>query len=164
MKDPAPLQIEINCHSGIYTLKAKQFIAADLDACWNFFSSPENLGEITPENMKMEITSPEVPAMFAGQLITYRIGIFPGIKSNWVTEITHVKHRSYFIDEQRFGPYAMWHHIHKFEEIEGGVLMTDEVSYKLPMGSLGRLFGSGYVRKQIREIFEYRGKVIGGFF
>jgi ligand-binding SRPBCC domain-containing protein len=37
-----------------------------------------------------------------------------------MTVITAVKENSYFIDEQRFGPYALWHHKH-FEATENGV-------------------------------------------
>lgn len=157
-------EISVHKHSGCYTLYASQWANVDLDRCWDFFSDPRNLGKLTPPEMDFRITSREVPKMFAGQLITYRIGILPGVKSSWVTEITQVNPKKYFIDEQRFGPYSMWHHKHGFEAKDGGVLLSDEVSFKLPMGALGRLFGSGYVKKQVRKIFEYRATVIDQVF
>jgi len=89
-------------------------------------------------------------------LITYIISPFLGIKMNWMTEITHIKEGEYFVDEQRFGPYALWHHQHHFKTIKGGVLMTDIVDYALPYGPVGRLANAIWVKKQLNDIFNYR--------
>ena len=78
----------------------------------------------------------------------------------WMTEIRTVKENSYFIDEQRFGPYSLWHHRHSFEEIEGGVLMTDEVNYKLPFGVLGDVAHALFIKKKLAHVFEYRKKAL----
>jgi ligand-binding SRPBCC domain-containing protein len=94
--------------------------------------------------------------MYPGQIITYKVSPFLGIKTNWVTEITHVSEGSFFVDEQRFGPYRMWHHEHHFEVQNDGVLMTDRVSYKLPFGFLARIVHALSVKKQLTQIFEYR--------
>jgi ligand-binding SRPBCC domain-containing protein len=148
--------ISFNAHSGIYTLEASQILGISLTKAWDFFSSPENLSKITPGHMGFQITS-EVPRkMYPGQIITYKVVPFPGFKTNWVTEITHVAEGRFFVDEQRFGPYRMWHHEHRFEEIEGGVLMTDRVSYKLPFCILGRLAHILFVKNQLKQIFTYR--------
>jgi ligand-binding SRPBCC domain-containing protein len=156
--------ISIKKHSGIYTLTAHQELPISLSKAWDFFSSPENLAKITPKNMGFNITSDLGGKMYPGQIITYRIGILPGVKSNWVTEITQVKEGEFFIDEQRFGPYKMWHHEHIFEKSAQGVLMKDKVSYKLPMGFLGGMAHSLFVKKQLFEIFSYRNKVLKKFF
>ncbi|TXC76189.1 SRPBCC family protein [Luteibaculum oceani] len=152
--------IQFSSHSGIYTLQTKLVIPISIDEAWEFFSSPKNLAKITPEHMGFKITSKITESMFPGQIISYRIGLLPGIKSNWVTEITHVSKPNFFVDEQRFGPYAMWHHEHHFEEHENGVLMTDRVSYKLPLGALGRLFHPLLIKPQLKKIFEYRTQVL----
>lgn len=89
-------------------------------------------------------------------IITYKVSPLLGIKLNWVTEITHVKDKQYFVDEQRIGPYAMWHHEHKIEPIEGGVLMTDIITYQPPMGFLGVIANSLFIKKQLQDIFDYR--------
>jgi ligand-binding SRPBCC domain-containing protein len=77
-----------------------------------------------------------------------------------MTEITHVERLRYFVDEQRFGPYAFWHHQHHFKEVEGGVEMTDLVHYRLPFGPLGTLANALFVRKRLHDIFDYRTRVI----
>jgi len=156
--------ISFHSHSGIYSLEVNQFLKIPLSEAWDFFSSPGNLSKITPAHLGFEITSGSVEKMFPGQIITYKVSPFPGFKTNWVTEITHVCERQFFIDEQRFGPYRMWHHEHHFKEQNGGVLMTDFVSYKLPMGVLGRLAHWIFVRNKIKEIFEFREKYLEEYF
>jgi ligand-binding SRPBCC domain-containing protein len=97
-------------------------------------------------------------------IITYKVKPLFGIKMNWMTEITHVKEQDYFVDEQRFGPYALWHHEHHFKKIDGGVHMTDIIYYAIPYGVIGRLSNSLLVRKEIQKIFAYREKMITGLF
>lgn len=94
--------------------------------------------------------------MYAGQLIEYRVSPLLGIPMYWMTEITQVVEGKYFIDEQRFGPYSLWHHQHHFREVEGGVEMTDIVHYKIPMGILGVVADKLFVRKKLETIFDYR--------
>lgn len=149
-------KMNIEYHSGIYTLTVYQELPISLTEAWKFFSQPKNLAEITPSHMGFHITSSNMATMYEGQIITYRIGLFPGIKSNWITEITRVKPMEYFIDEQRFGPYRMWHHEHHFKETEQGTLMSDRVSYKLPLRLAGRLAHAIFIKKQLHQIFTYR--------
>nr|WP_221269442.1 SRPBCC family protein [Mucilaginibacter sp. X5P1] len=129
---------------------------------WNFFSSPFNLAKITPPQMKFMVTSDydENTKMYPGMIITYKITPLLGIKMNWMTEITHVKENEYFVDEQRFGPYALWHHQHHFKEVKGGVLMTDILHYAIPYGVFGRFANDILVKKQIKNIFAYRKQEI----
>lgn len=158
--------------SGIYQLYTEQLIPKSLEEVWAFFSNPSNLDELTPKNMAFEVTSEPTTEMFAGQIITYKIEVFPNIKSPWVTEITHVKTpqeigntKGFFVDEQRFGPYAMWHHEHHFEKIsENETKMIDRVSYKLPLGFLGCLFAGKLVKSKVQKIFAYRFQKIEGKF
>ena len=149
--------IHFKKHSGIYTLTAKQTIDVSLEKAWGFFSSPENLEKITPPHMGFKITTKVDKRAYAGQIITYKVGILPGIKLSWVTEITQVKDKEFFIDEQRFGPYAMWHHEHWFKELPNGkTLMEDKISYKIPFGILGHFAQLIFIKKQLKEIFEHR--------
>lgn len=152
--------IEFRSHSGIYTLRVSQWLNISMNEAWEFFSSPGNLAKITPPHMGFVITSGNPAKMFAGQIITYKVSPFPGIKTNWVTEITHVDEQQYFVDEQRFGPYSMWHHEHHFEIQDNGILMTDRVSYKLPFGFLGKIAHWLFVKKQLQQIFDYREEVL----
>jgi len=140
-----------------YQFKSKSLIKADISEVWDFVSSPLNLKVITPEYMGFKVTNQiGDQKMYPGMIITYKVSPVLGIKMNWVTEITQVKELEYFVDEQRIGPYAMWHHEHKIEAIEGGVLMTDIVSYQPPFGFIGAIANSLFIRKQLRGIFDYR--------
>jgi ligand-binding SRPBCC domain-containing protein len=140
----------------IYTLKSKQKLPISVDEAWQFLSDPRNLKTITPDYMGFKILSGADRPMYPGQLIQYIVTPVAGIKTKWVTEITQVRDHEFFIDEQRFGPYALWHHKHFIKEISGGVEMEDVVDYKLPMGFLGRLAHPILVEPKLKEIFDYR--------
>lgn len=133
---------------------------------WDFFSSPLNLAKITPPDMSFVVTSDQHPdtKVYAGMIITYKITPLLGIKMDWMTEITHVKEGEYFVDEQRFGPYALWHHQHHFKEIEGGVLINDILHYAIPYGVIGRITNKVFVGNEVKKIFTYREKAIEKLF
>lgn len=140
-----------------YQLNKTQKLPVSINEIWDFISSPENLKEITPDHMGFVVTSNTgKEKMYQGMIISYKVSPLLNIKLDWVTEITHVKEREYFVDEQRIGPYTMWHHQHKIEPIEGGVLMTDIVTYQPPMGVIGALANTLIIKKQLKEIFDYR--------
>ena len=140
----------------IYTLHKKQSLPISADEAWSFLSSPANLKTITPDYMSFDIVSGADRPMFPGQIIQYIVTPIFGIKTKWVTEITHVKEGVYFVDEQRFGPYALWHHKHFIKSIEGGVEMEDIIDYKIPFGWLGQLFHPLIVKPKLEAIFNYR--------
>ena len=150
---------------GFYQLHKTQKIPATIEQVWDFISSPANLKKITPGYMGFNITSKLLAEkMYPGMIISYKVSPVLGIKMTWVTEITQVKKQEYFVDEQRIGPYSMWHHEHKIEPIEGGVLMTDIVSYKPPFGILGTIVNSILIKKQLKEIFDFRVAAIEKIF
>lgn len=142
----------------VYRLSSKQEFPISIDEAWRFLSNPENLKEITPKYMSFDIISGADKPMFAGQIIQYIVTPILGIKTTWVTEITHVNDKHYFVDEQRFGPYALWHHKHFVKQIDGGVEMEDIIDYKVPFGFLGRLVHPILVKPKLIEIFNYRAK------
>ena len=140
----------------IYTLRAKQNLPISVDQAWEFLSDPKNLKTITPDYMGFEIVSGADREMYPGQIIQYIVTPIAGIKNKWVTEITHVQDKLYFVDEQRFGPYALWHHKHFIKEIPGGVEMEDIIDYKVPFGLLGQMAHPILVKPKLTEIFNYR--------
>jgi ligand-binding SRPBCC domain-containing protein len=142
----------------VYQLKRQQILPISLGDAWDFFSTPKNLEKITPDRMTFKVTgiSGTEGEMYAGQLICYELNIIPRISTFWMTEITHIHEPYYFIDEQRFGPYALWNHQHHFREVPGGVEMTDELMYAVPFGWMGRLANWLYVGKEVENIFDYR--------
>ena len=140
----------------IYRLHKKQNLHISVEKAWDFLSDPKNLKTITPDYMGFEILSGADRPMFAGQIIQYIVTPVLGIKTKWVTEITHSVDHHYFVDEQRFGPYALWHHKHFIKAIPGGVEMEDIIDYKLPMGILGQWVHPFLVKPKLKEIFDYR--------
>ena len=148
-----------------FQLKKEQVVRASLNEVWDFISSPANLKEITPDHMGFDITSGGIPEkMYPGMIISYKVSPMLGIKLNWVTEITHVVHQNFFVDEQRIGPYKLWHHQHILEEKENGILMKDIVTYAPPFGVLGTMANQLFIKKQLEEIFDYRKKAVDRIF
>jgi ligand-binding SRPBCC domain-containing protein len=149
----------------VYTLKQKQFIKADLSTVWEFFSTPANLGKITPARMNfitLHISGGD--KMYAGQLISYKVSPFPFVRVRWTTEIKNVVDRKYFTDEQKLGPFALWYHQHFFEAKDGGVEMTDEVTWAVPFGLLGRFANILFVNRSVKDIFEFRRQAVENVF
>ena len=142
----------------LYAVHKKIKLPVSLQEAWDFISDPKNLAVITPPTMGFKTLSGDERKMFSGQIINYTITPLLGIKVQWVTEITHVVDNRYFVDEQRFGPYAFWHHKHFLKEIPGGVEMEDIVHYKIPFGILGRMVHPFLVKPKLKEIFDYREK------
>ena len=148
----------------IYTLHKKQRLPISKQEAWNFLSDPKNLKRITPDYMGFNIISGADRSMYAGQIIQYNVTPVFGIKTKWVTEITHVKEGSYFVDEQRFGPYALWHHKHFIHAIDGGVEMEDIIDYKLPLGWIGQIVYPFLVKSKLEEIFNTRREKLEAIF
>lgn len=159
------MNLKISKQSGIYTLTSEQLLPISLDEAWAFFTVPGNLDRITPAEMKFSITNNPGLHTYQGQIITYTIGILPFVKSNWITEITHFVPKKFFVDEQRFGPYSMWHHEHHFTETEdGNVVMTDIVNFKMPFGIIGDILAGKLVKNRVVFIFESRHKILKQLF
>ncbi len=147
-----------------YTLKQDQLIATDLDSAWQFFSKPDNLGKLTPPNVHFKIMHNDCDKMHPGQIICYKIRVAPFINLSWVTEITIVEELKRFVDDQRVGPYALWHHSHHFETVQGGTMMKDVIHYALPYGLFGKIAHALFVKNKLKRIFEYRREVIDQLF
>lgn len=149
----------------LHTFTFRQVLNTDRDTLWDFMSSPANLASITPPYMNFRILSDlGETKMHAGQIIEYYVSPVAGIKMHWVTEITHVTGKEFFVDEQRYGPFAFWHHKHLLREIPGGVEMTDILHYKIPFGFPGRIVNALFVKKKIRQIFQFRQQVLENLF
>jgi ligand-binding SRPBCC domain-containing protein len=149
----------------VHSLQKIQFIPASLDQTWSFFSSSANLPLITPPEMDFRILSKyQGDRIYAGQVIEYKLRPLPGIRVYWMTEIIHVQEGVYFVDEQRYGPYSLWHHQHHFKEKDGGIEMTDIVHYKVPFGPIGDLANILFVQRQLERLFQYRHQQVEEIF
>ncbi len=148
----------------LYRLHRTQCLPVSMAEAWDFFSNPQNLPHITPPFLHFQVTSPLPGKMYPGMIITYQITSAWRIPVRWITEITHVVEPYLFVDEQRFGPYRLWHHQHLFREITGGIEMQDIVHYALPLGWFGRTVHEFLVRHRLREIFDFRQQVLENMF
>ena len=148
----------------IYSFEKKQNFPVSVQTAWNFLSDPNNLKKITPDYMGFNIISSIEKEMYSGQIIQYTVRPLFGIPFKWVTEITHVEKNRFFVDEQRFGPYSFWHHKHYLKPIKGGVEMRDVIHYKLPFGVIGQIIHPIVVKPKLKEIFDYRKKILNKFF
>jgi ligand-binding SRPBCC domain-containing protein len=149
----------------IHRIKSVQRLPVSLEKAWQFFSDPHNLLTITPPFLHLKVTNDILSnEVYAGQVMMYTVKPLLGIPLSWMTEITHVEKLKLFVDEQRKGPYKLWHHQHHFKPIDGGVEMTDLVHYRLPLGALGNLFHPVLVKPKIKDIFIYRFSKINEMF
>lgn len=147
----------------LYQLHSRQALPISRDKAWEFLSNPNNLATITPDHMGFNIMAGADRPIFSGQIIQYKVSPFPGYATKWVTEITHMQQGAYFVDEQRFGPYSLWHHKHFINPISNGVEMEDIIDMKLPYGILGQL-GYPFIKNQLEKIFEYRAQKLNELF
>ena len=149
----------------VYQLYKEQIIPASRIEVWDFISSPDNLKKITPPEMGFDITNKELSdKMYPGMIISYKVKPLPGFKTNWVTEITQVREGEYFVDEQRVGPYSIWHHQHILEDHAKGILMKDIITYLPPMGFLGAFANRLIIKKKLSEIFAFREEAMINIF
>ena len=150
----------------IRNLHREQVVHGELAAVWEFFATPRNLDALTPPSVKFETIGDVAPRMYAGQMIQYRIGLLPGVTTRWLTEITHVREGECFVDEQRIGPYKVWHHEHHFlpNPDGSGVRMVDHITYDPGWGWLGGIVDALWIQHQLRVIFDYRAAKIGELF
>ena len=148
----------------MHHLESKQIIPATLQKAWDFFSDPANLSLITPPCMGFRIIRQSRGKAYPGMIIVYRVKPLLGIPLTWVTEITHVDENRYFVDEQRSGPYRIWHHQHHFREVSKGIEIFDEVDYALRFGFFGRLMNLLIIRRKLGSVFRYREQRIKQIF
>ena len=141
-------------------LESTLIIPRQIAEVWDFFSSPANLEKITPPSMNFKILTPLPAKMYEGLLIGYKVSPFPFMRVGWVTEISRIRENEYFIDEQRKGPYSIWHHEHHFKVVETGVEMKDILYYSMPAGFLGQWIEKLLVARRVRQIFEFREKKV----
>ncbi|MEI7844819.1 MAG: SRPBCC family protein [Chloroflexota bacterium] len=148
----------------VHKLNRDQFIPESLENVWSYFCDPYNLNEMTPPDMNFEIITNPLVKMFEGQMIEYRVEFIKGLRSIWITEIAHVLEKSYFVDEQRIGPYRFWYHQHFFESVTGGTRMVDDVTYSIGYGLAGKIMNDVWIKNKLEYIFNFRAKKINVMF
>ena len=138
-----------------------QIVPMTLEKCWAFFSDPRNLEKITPPELQFRVRSELPPKIYPGLMIQYTVSPLFGLPLSWLTEIMHVDEPHYFVDEQRVGPYRLWHHEHFLRPAAGGgVEVRDLVHYVPPFGPLGALLNVLVIRRQLELIFAFRTQAL----
>ena len=149
----------------IHVFHSTQIIHATIEGAWDFFSDPRNLAKITPPELDFTVLSALPERIHAGMMIEYRVRPLLGIPVRWLTEITHVEPGKFFVDEQRIGPYRIWHHEHHFKQLDGGrIELTDRVTYVLPFSPLSDVIHPFLVKPKLAKIFAFREKVVSELF
>ena len=149
----------------IHRIYREQQLNCDIKTAWDFFSSANNLSEITPKDMNfIVLTEMKDDSIFEGMIIDYYVSPILGIKMKWKTKITQVDFQKSFTDFQEKGPYKLWNHHHEFLTNEKGVFMKDSVDYELPLGFLGEIAHEMFVRKKLEHVFSYRYKILEELF
>jgi ligand-binding SRPBCC domain-containing protein len=141
----------------VHVLNRTLILPASLDACWEFFSDPRNLPAITPPELGLEMVGDVPHEIYEGLMISYVVRPLAGVPLSWLSEITHVDAPRYFVDDQRVGPYRVWHHEHFFTALEHGQTeVRDRIHYVLPLGPIGGAMHELVVRNELEKIFAYR--------
>lgn len=147
----------------VYTLERRLLVAMSHERCWRFFSNPANLAKITPPSLGFRVLSAQPAEIYPGLMIRYRVSPLFKVPVTWVTEITHVRAPDYFVDEQRVGPYRIWHHEHTFRAVDAAhTEVTDLVHYVPPLGPLGAVLNRLVIRRQLQRIFNFREQQMAG--
>ena len=146
--------------ASISLLRKSHTLPISLEAAWAYFSDPANLPEITPPDLGFKVLSDPPGSIYPGMILRYSVRPLPGLSTVWVSEITHVRDLEFFVDEQRIGPYRLWHHEHHFRRDPAGVIVEDIVHYALPFGWLGSLLAGAMVRRRLEAIFAYRARIL----
>ena len=135
-----------------HRLHSEIWLPKPLDEVFSFFSDARNLQKITPPWLDFRVTTPGEIVMREGALIDYKLKV-RGVPLRWRSEITAWEPHGRFVDSQLRGPYRSWVHEHRFEEKDGGTLVTDEVEYSVYGGELIRRL---FVARDVEKIFGYR--------
>ncbi|HEV7782927.1 MAG TPA: SRPBCC family protein [Chitinophagaceae bacterium] len=148
-----------------HSLKMVQKIPAGIGDVWELFSNPGNILKLSPEHMVLRIiSSGGHPVISPGQIIRYKVKPLWGIPVHWITGIKEVEPGKFFMDVQKKGPYSFWEHRHYFKEIDVGVEMTDSLLYRNPLGMLGNMVNTLFIRNRLRQLFEYRYRQVEEIF
>ena len=148
----------------MHTLRQSQTLPVSRNVLWEFVSVPQNLNQITPPKMAFKIIGDPPKSAYEGLLLEYKVRIPVLGWTTWLTEIKYVTEGYSFMDEQRIGPYKLWLHTHTLEDVDGGTKMTDEIRYALPFGLLGDFAHAIFVKRTLKQIFDYRREKLDELF
>ena len=143
----------------VHRLERRQYLEHPLGEVFEFFAAARNLQRITPPWLSFEVLSPEPVEMAVGVLIDYRLTLH-GVPLGWTSQIEVWEPGRQFVDRALRGPFALWHHRHRFSAAGEGTIVADEVHYALPFGALGELAHPLFVARDLDRIFAQRHEAV----
>ncbi len=147
----------------VHRLERRQYLDRPLDEVFAFFAAARNLERITPSWLSFEVLTPEPVQMAVGALIDYRLRLH-GVPVGWTSQIEVWEPGVQFVDRALRGPFALWHHRHRFAAAGEGTITSDEVHYAPPFGVLGELAHPLLVARDLERIFAYRHDAVAQIF
>lgn len=123
-------------------------VRAPFEEVWEFYSKPSGFAAVTPEFLNLRIESvtgpdgtPEPEVLEEGTRVRSSIRPFGvGPRTAWVSTITERSEgadAATFSDEMSDGPFARWHHTHRFRADGDATFLLDRVEYRLRDGPAG---------------------------
>ena len=146
-----------------YVLEFRLWLPRPREEVFPFFADPRNLARLDPSWLGLQLLSPLPNPLEAGTVFDFRIR-WLGIPLRWRVLIREYDPPYRFVDVQVRGPYARWEHRHLFRAAEGGTWVEDRITYRLPLGPLGRLLHTLWVGRQLAAIFAHRRRRLGELF
>jgi len=144
--------------------EARVWLARPRPEVFAFLAEPANLVRLTPPGLRLRLLTP-MPTLAAGAVLDFRLR-WLGLPLRWRAYVREYDPPYRFVDVQVRGPWARWEHRHLFLEEGGGTWVEDRVTYRLPLGPLGRAVHAALVHRQLRALWAYRqrrlGELLGG--
>lgn len=151
------------CRDAVEEVEFEQWVPRPPEEVFRFFCDPRNLEQLTPPFLGFRVLGMSTAELGAGTRIDYRLSLH-GLPVRWQSRIDDWEPDRRFVDSQTRGPYASWHHTHRFEPRDGGTVLRDEIRYAVPFGAVGDLVAGGRVAREVQEIFAFRRRKISELF
>lgn len=128
------------------------------EAAFQWHESPGALERLTPPWEPVSVEE-KTGGIKNGDRVVLKLKVGP-VPLRWVAEHSGYDPPKKFEDTQLSGPFAKWHHVHAFTELDQRrSRLSDQIEYELPLGFLGRLFGGGMTENKLDAMFAYRHRV-----
>ena len=133
-------------------------IDASAETVFAFHEAPDAFERLQPPWQTTRIVQPPT-SLEVGTRVVLKIKVGP-VWQTIVAEHVEYEPGRMFADRMLEGPFASWLHKHIVTpKGPNQCVLTDEIEYELPLGILGRIFGSRFARWNLERMFEFRHEV-----
>lgn len=133
-------------------------IEASAERVFAFHEDPDALERLQPPWQTVVVDQPP-KSLEVGTRVILRVKVGPFWQRIVAEHVAYEPGRS-FTDVMREGPFAYWLHRHVVTPRgpERSIL-TDDITYELPLGAIGRVFGGWFARRTLERMFAHRHAV-----